>query len=365
VKGDQRSAGAANGRLPFARGGARSIALAVAAAVVLALAPAASAAFAPILAASDDARGVTVSYSQTASNDGPASIVLYMPATEVVKLPTKTGALIGAATVNATAGDLAGQFVTLDGGVVVAAATTPLAGDGASATVGEGAQACAGTAPTVALWVLSVRGFGQLLQLPIAVQRVDTGPLAGGLALFICPPPAGVPAGTAGRAPLGMKLVYLRMWLTKLPVSSAGTHVWHVKATPYTPGTALANPAAAAEAEAEYGRPAQLTLDATPAGKPKRASVSGRLTLAGAGVAGQTVRILLGKKRIGTAKTNASGAFATTVVLPRATVLLKAKVAVPARFPKTCADPAFATIPCTSSIVSGFNATSSRVRVAT
>jgi hypothetical protein len=348
---------------PVLRRGARGGVLAVATAVVLGLAPGASAAFKPLLAASSDARGVTVKYSQAAANDGAAALVLYVPQTYVVKLPTKAGTAIATATANARAADMGGSTVTLDGAVRVASATTPLAAGSAAATVDDAARSCAGTTTPVALWSLTLRGFGQLIQLGVAVGRVDTGPLAGGLALFICPPPADIPPGSSGRAPLGLKIVYLALRFTNAFTVPDGTHVWHLKATPYAPGSAVASLANAAEAEAQHGLPAQLTLAARPASRASRSAVSGRLTLAGKGVKGQTVRILAAGKRVGTARTNASGAFATTVALPRTPVTLTAKAVVPARYLPSCAHPVFAPLPCRSSIVSGFSAASARVRL--
>ena len=105
-----------------------------------------------------------------------------------------------------------------------------------------------------------------------------------------------------------MKIAQLTLRLTNAFTVPAGMHVWHLKATPYSPGTAQPNAAAAAEAEAEHGSPQQLTLAAKAAGS-KRSDVSGRLTLAGKGLAGRTVLILAGGKQVGTAQTNASGAF--------------------------------------------------------
>ena len=336
---------------------------ALAAVVVLALAPVASAAFAPLLTAKIDAVSLVVRYSQPASNDGAAVIELYVPPTYAADLPAKAGTVVAAATANAIAADISGSTVTLDGALVVASAATPLDPGGAGATVGEAAQACAGTAPTVALWLLTMRGFGQTLELAVAVRRVETGPLAGGLALVMCPPPATVPSGTAGRSPLGLKIVYLALRLRDVFTAPAGTHVWHLKATPYTPGTALANPAAAVEDETQHGLPGRLTLAAKRASNPRRAAVSGRLTLAGKGVAGRTVRILLGAKTVGRAKTDASGDYTATVAVPRKRVVLRAKAVVPAEYLPSCVHAVFAPIPCTTSIVTGFTASSGGARL--
>ena len=187
--------------------------------------------------------------------------------------------------------------------------------------------------------------------------------MAGGIAFFVCPPPADLPAGTAGRSPLGLKIVHLTLQAHERLHRPAG----HARLAPQGHAVlarhgAARTPPGAAEAEAEHGTPQQLTLAAKAAGA-KRSDVSGRLTLAGKGVAGRTVLILAGGKQVGKAQTNASGAFDTTVALKQPPAMLTAKVVVPARYLAPCAHPAFAPLPCTTSIVAGF-ATSAHARVA-
>jgi hypothetical protein len=330
-------------------------------AIALALAPSASGALTPLLTATGAGSTVTLAYSQTAASDGAAILAFYAPSTYTAKLPTTVGATVGTATGTATAADVRGTSMPLDGTIRVAAAATPLVAGG-STTVGDAARACTGPGELAATWSLTLRTFDQTIPLALGVQRLTSGPMSGATAFFLCPPPADVPTGSAGRAPLGLEIVRLTLRLTGAFTVPAGTHVWHLRSTPYTPGAATPNTAGAAEAEAAHGTPGQLTLAAKPAGA-NRSSVSGRLTLAGKGVAGRTVRILSGGKQVGTARTNSSGAFGTNVLLEGARASLTAKAVVPARYLVPCARPAFAPIPCTTSIVSGFAASASaRVR---
>jgi hypothetical protein len=315
---------------------------------VLALAPGASAAFRPLFTATSAGNVVTVSYSQPAADDGAASLVFYAPAAYVAKLAASPGSVVGTATGTAIAADIRGSTMPLDGTIRAAAPSTPVA------------SSCAGSGAPAAVWALTLGGFDESIPLTIGVQKLDSGPMAGGVALSVCPPAADLPVGTTGRSPLGMKIVHLTLKLTNAFAVPAGTHVWHLKATPYTPGSAQPNAAGAAEAEAEHAAPERLTLAAKAAGA-KRSDVSGRLTLAGKGVAGRTVRILAGGKQVGTAKTNAAGDFAASVKLKRTPATLVAKVVVPARY-GACATPAFAPLPCTTSIAAGF-ATTAHVRV--
>lgn len=347
---------------PLATGGLthpRATALGAAIVLVLALAPTASAAFKPLFTATSDSHGVTVTYSQSSGSDGAATLALYAPPTYVAKLPTKVGTAVGTATANAVAADIRGSLVPLDGVIRVSSATQPLVTAGA--TVGDAARACAGGSASAAFWSLTLKGFNQSIPLAISVQRIDSGPMAGGIALVMCPPPADIPADTTGRAQLGLKIVHLTLKLTNVFTVPSGTHVWHLRATPYAPGSAVANPAGSVEAEAQHGLPSQLTLVAKPATAP-RTDVSGRLTVADKGLGGQTVRILAAGKQVGSARTDPSGAFDTTVALGRSRAVVTAKAVVPARYLPACAQPAFAPILCTSSIVAGFSATSARVR---
>jgi hypothetical protein len=341
---------------------ARAAVLATACAVALAVVPAASAAFEPLFTATSDATSVTVSYSQAASNDGTAVLALYAPRTYKATLPTKAGAVVGTAMGTAVASDIRGATVPLDGTIRVASATTPLTTGSATTTVGDAARACSGSSAPTALWSLTLLSFNVRIPLAIAVQRVTSGPMTGGIALFICPPPADLPAGAAGRSPLGLKIVHLTMKLTNVFTVPPGTHVWHLNATPYSAGSAVPNTAGAVEAEARHTVAQELTLVARLASGSKRSDVSGRLTLAGKGVAGQLVRILAGGKQIGTAKTNASGAYDATIRIAKVPAFLSAKAIVPARY-GPCEQPAFAPIPCSTSIVAGFSATSDRVRL--
>jgi hypothetical protein len=263
----------------------------------------------------------------------------------------------------AVAADIRGAAMPLDGTIRVASDSTPLASGTGATTVGAAARACAGSVTPTAFWTVTLESFNVRIPLAIAVARTASGPLAGSVALFVCPPPADLPVGSPGRAPLGLEIVQLTLRLTAAFTIPPGTHVWHLRATPFTPGTALANTAAAAEAEAQHTVAPELSLEASAAGS-KRSNVSGRLTLGGKGVAGQTVRILDGGREVGKARTDTSGAFDTTVTLKGAHGLLTAKAAVPARYLSSCEQPAFAPLPCVTSIVSGFSATSDRIRVA-
>jgi hypothetical protein len=332
----------------------------IAAAIVAgAASPAASAAYAPRFTATAGAdRSLTLDYTQKGSDDGAAALLFYVPARYAPKLATAPGTVVGSAFANAVAADAGGSTLTMPGSIRVAAATTALT-NGTAATAGEAARACIGSDSSVVLWVASLSGFAQRVDLTLAVHRVDSGPLAGRLAIAVCPAPADVAAGTAGRAPLGLKIVRLALRLESAFTVPAGVHTWHLRATPYTPKSAAANAAGALELEAQHGLPQTLTLTTRRAASG-RVRVSGRLTLGGKPVAGATVSIRGGGVALGTAKTNARGAYAATVAARRT---LGARAVVPARYFSSCLEPALAPLPCVSSIRAGFVAASRSVRV--
>ena len=343
----------------------RRAVLAAAVTALLLVVPAATAAFSPRLTASSTGGVVTLSYSLPAWHESAATLALYAPTAYVPKLNHTAGATLGTAIVRANP---AGQStpMVLRGTITVAAAATPLTGAAAS-TVGDATKACTRSDAPVALWLATVRATSPrtTLQLPIAVQETDVGELTGVTALTICPPPADVPADTAGRAPRGLKIVRLTLTLPGVFDVPAGMHVWHLRATPYAPGTSSANSALTVEAEGHHGVPQRLSLLVRPALRPNRALVTGRLTLAGEPVAGQTVRILAAGKVLGTAKTNDAGGYRARVTLPSRNAPVKATVKVPARYFPRCIEPAFPSllIGCSSSILAGYTTTSPRTRV--
>ena len=175
------------------------------------------------------------------------------------------------------------------------------------------------------------------------------------LALFVCPPPADLPAGTTGRAPLGLKIVQLTLRLTNAFTVPAG----HARLAPAR--RRRTRRASAARTRPPPPRPRRSTprrrssrSPRSPAGRTGRRLGPAHASPARAS-AGSTVRILAGGKQVGSATTSAAGS------LRRPAVTLKssasdadvAKVVVPARYLRRARSPAFAPLPCMTSIVSG------------
>ena len=130
----------------------------------------------------------------------------------------------------------------------------------------------------------------------------------------------------------------------------------------------MANVAGSVETRALVGSGA-ITIGTRVTNKKKRVlRISGKLTQAGAAVAGAQVRLLLnGKSSKFTARTSASGAY--SVVLRKtggkSTTTFQARVTVSERDVTStgCAGPTLPTFPCVSATASGFTALSRRVKV--
>jgi hypothetical protein len=97
-----------------------------------------------------------------------------------------------------------------------------------------------------------------------------------------------------------------------------------------------------------------------------RATVSGRVTRGGAGVAGARVQIKVGKRVLATVTTSASGTFRATVRLPTATATLTATATGGPRDLGASSCVASAPpVPCIAATAPGFTGTSRAVRVKT
>lgn len=251
--------------------------LALVGGVALTLASTAAAAFAPRLVVNDLAPvgAVTISYSQSATDDPVAKLTIYAPAEYTTVAVTRpSGTTIGTVRASGTAADLGGAVLPLTGTVQVRAANGTYASGGQQVPLAAWAQQCTGTATHTAYWVLILQAAGQTLELPVAVDAptspppgTSTNPFAA--SIQACLPPPDVPAGTPGRATFGFKLTDVTMRLNSV-FGSAGTGEprWRVLATPYTPNTGRPNPAGSVEAQSVVSFPRSVTLARPALGKP-------------------------------------------------------------------------------------------------
>ncbi|MDQ3122164.1 MAG: hypothetical protein M3Q59_06480, partial [Actinomycetota bacterium] len=181
----------------------------------------------------------------------------------------------------------------------------------------------------------------------------------------VCLPPPDIPLGTPGRATFGAKLYSAELTINGVFSQSSGT--WVAFWTPYRPGLGQLNAAATVASPAAIGAGA-ITVAARKAGRAGvGATVTGRVTQGGQARPGANVAIFGGPranrlKRLGTARSSASGAFAfraKTGIFFRANVTAAAAAA-----PAVCTalGAAIAPVPCVNPTTNGFTAQSRVIR---
>jgi hypothetical protein len=331
----------------------KSISLAAAAGCALALAATAAAAVAPQLQVISNSDGATtISYAQGTSDDPASKLQFFVPADYLATFAQQPGEPIGDARATASAGDAGGASVTLTGTTVVQAGTFVLA---SGQTLAAAGTACTGSPAHQSFWLVTLTGGGQTLQLPVFVDYALSGAFStfASSTLTACPPAPDTPAGTAGRAPGGLKLTQFTLATQDVFSVAPGWYEWHVLTTPETPKAGTPNAAGAAEAQAIDRVPAELTVKVKRA--KKSVTLSGRLTAGGKGLGGQSVTITAGGKAVAKAKTNGSGGYSVKVKTAKGKVVATAKVAAKSL---PCSSAFFPPAPCTGSSYAAFTVTS-------
>lgn len=333
----------------------RVVKLAVlAGAAVTALAFASNALAVQKLSVSQTATSLTIKVTQAQTDPQPAKIQIFVPSGYTLNTSAAPGTTIGTTSGSVFARD-ANIPLPLSGNVVVAPPNT------------NAAPCFTGT--HLAVWLLQLQVAGQSINLPIAVDPA-AGPLAafGAYQLVTCLAPSDVPQGTPGRSPNGAQLLEADFTVNNVFAVPAVLSTWNALTTPYSAGTGVPNQAGTVETRAAVGS-GTLSMTTRVTNKKKRTlRVSGRLTQAGAGVAGSQVRLLLnGSASKFTARTSASGAY--SIVLKKtgkkSITTFQSRVTVAERdvTSTACATPTLPTVPCVSATASGFTAVSRKVRV--
>ena len=297
---------------------------------------------------------ITIKASLSPDDDATARVAVVVASGTQLTTTPAPGTVLGPARGSVRVLDL-GVDVPFDGQLLVATPGQISASDQA---------ACLGPITPIASWVLALTAGGQTLP-PIPAYLIATGgslAALGPAAIVMCFPPPDVPAGTPGRAPLGVKLYSAE--LTVNGVFNPGAGTWSSAWTPYKPGTGTVDQAGTVVAPAAL-LPGALTAAAKRAGNG--AVVSGRVTQGGAPRAGVTVTIRGGAKasalrRLGSVKTRPNGSFsfrARTGTFFRASVVAAAGAA-----PSVCGSlaPVLGGIPCVNPTASAFTATSRTVQ---
>lgn len=329
----------------------RLVALGSAATAALALAGNALAT--PKLSVRQSSTSLTVRVSQAQSDPAPARTQIFVPAGYTLNTSQAPGTRIGTVTGTVFAKDL-NISVPGSGNVVVAPPDTSVTG-------------CA-TGTHLAVWLLQLSVSGQTLEFPLQVDPTTGQNTAfGAYQLAACFPPVDVPQGTPGRSPMGAMLVDATLTLSGVFTPSTGPSVWKALVTPYAAGTGAENVAGTVEMRSSV-RPGLVTLATRLLSRKTRTlRLSGTVTQAGAGLAGQSVNLLLNGKARFRARTTARGLY--TILLRKtgrpSTTIFQARVTVSERDITStgCQSPTLPGVRCVSATAAGFTALSRKIRV--
>jgi hypothetical protein len=299
------------------------------------------------------ATSLTIKVSQAQSDPQPAKITIYVPPGYTINASQAPGTNIGTTTGSVFARD-ANIPLPLQGDVVVAPPST-------------NAPGCA-TGTHLAVWLLDLQVAGQRIQLPVHVDQTTGAEAAlGSYKLVVCLGPSDVPQGTPGRSPNGAQLLEAVFTVNNVFTVAAGQSVWKTITTPYTPSIGVPNAAGTVETRSIVSA-GTLTLTSRITNRAKRiVRLSGRLTQAGAAVAGSTVTILVNGKARFRARSSSTGAY--SVVLKKTgkktTTTFQARVTVAERDVTStgCASPTLPGVPCVSATTAPFTAVSRTARI--
>jgi hypothetical protein len=306
------------------------------------------------LSVSQTATSLTIKVSQAQTDAQPARISIYVPAGYSLNTSQGPGTVIGTTS---------GSVFARDANIPL-----PLSGDVVVAPPDTNAAPCF-TGTHTAVWLLRLQVAGQQIQLPIAVDQTSgTAGALGSYQLVTCLAPSDVPQGTPGRSPNGAQLLEAVFTVNNIFTVPAGTSVWKTLTTPYSPGTGVPNAAGTVETRSIVGTGAISIGRKITSLKKRMLRLTGKVSQAGAAVAGSQVTLLLnGKASKFRARTSAAGNYTINLrkTGKKSTTTFQARVTVAERDVTLtgCASPSVPPVPCVSATASGFTAVSARIRV--
>lgn len=326
---------------------------------VLALAGTAALAFAgnalatQKLSVQQTATSLTIKVNQAQSDPQPARIVIYVPTGYTINASAAPGTNIGRTT---------GSVFARDANIPL-----PLSGDVIVAPPNTNAPGCA-TGTHLAVWLLDLQVAGQRIQIPVHVDPTAGAEAAlGAYKLVVCLAPDDVPQGTPGRSPNGARLLEALFTTNNVFTVPAGQAIWKTITTPYAPSTGVPNVAGTVETRS-FVSAGTIAIASRITNRAKRTlRITGRVSQAGAAVAGAQVSLLLNNRARFRARTSAAGSY--SVVLRktgrRTTTTFQARVTVAERDITStgCASPSVPGVACVSATASPFTAVSRRLRI--
>jgi hypothetical protein len=320
-----------------------------------ALALAGNALAAQKLEVSQTSTSLTIKVSQTATDQQPAKITIYVPTGYSINTSAAPGTKIGTTSGDVIARDLGSITLPLVGDVIVVPPTT-------------NAPGC-DPVPHVAVWNLALSVAGQTINLPVHVDQT-AGPEAalGPYKLVVCLGAADTPPSAPNHAPNGAQLIDATFTTNSIFTVPAGENTWKAITTPYAAGTGLPNIAGTVETRSIVA-PGTVTIAKKVTNAKKRViRISGNVSQGGAGVAGAQVSLLLnGNTSIFKARTSGSGNYSVTLRKKgkKSTTTFQARVTVSERDVTTtgCASPSLPGVACVSATAGGFTAVSPKIKV--
>jgi hypothetical protein len=303
------------------------------------------------LSVQQTATSLTIKVTQAQSDPQPARIVIYVPTGYTINASAAPGTNIGRTT---------GSVFARDANIPL-----PLSGDVIVAPPNTNAPGCA-TGTHLAVWLLDLQVAGQRIQIPVHVDPTTGAEAAlGAYKLVVCLAPDDVPQGTPGRSPNGARLLEALFTTNNVFTVPAGQAIWKTITTPWAGG--VPNVAGTVETRA-FVSAGTISIASRITNRRKRTlRITGRVSQAGAAVAGAQVSLLLNNRARFRARTSAAGNY--SIVLRktgrRTTTTFQARVSVAERDITSagCASPSVPGVACVSATASPFTAVSRRLRI--
>jgi hypothetical protein len=298
------------------------------------------------------ATSLTIKVSQAQSDAQPAKISIYVPTGYTINASAAPGTKIGTTTGSVFARD---QNIPL-----------PLSGDVVVAAPSTNAPGCA-SGTHLAVWILALTVAGQSIQLPVHVDAT-TGAEAslGAYKLVVCLGPSDVPPGAPGRSPNGAQLLEAIFTVNNIFTVPATQTVWKALTTPYSPSVGTPNVPGTVETRA-YVANGTVAIASKITRAKRIVRFTGRVSQAGAAVAGAQVNLLINGKARFRAKTSASGGYTVNLKKTgkKSSATFQARVTVAERdiTSSGCASPTMPGIACVSATSSPFTAVSRIIRI--
>jgi hypothetical protein len=235
---------------------------------------------------------ILLGHIQTAADDPTAKDTIYAPPGYGVNLTQAVGTKIG---------DVSARLILRSGGNAEVDVDGQVISDNPALYT---ANQCA-PGLHAAVWKLNITVAGTPLTVPIYIDPVTAGPEAAFASAKIQLCLAG-PIGT----PAGAQLLFAFFDVNGVFTNPANTadRIWRATFTPYTAGTPNPNPAGTTEGQALVPGRVALTIKAKSL-KRGRVTISGKLLIDGRPYRGVVIELYVGQKKVGTARTNASGSY--------------------------------------------------------